>query len=178
MTSSSLVTPDLDRRLLHHKDYAIEMIKSIIKDKDVDPYAGETTEELGASGLLILPGAEREAGGGGSLEEERAGGEGNSRERVDGPPWIVKSLYPHLDLSKVIMDDVLPPTPAGDTVQEETDDSAESSPKDNSVVLAQLATNASVTPLVPSTEPVDVENPIAQDIQEKDNEIPQSVPAS
>ena len=50
----------------------------------------------------------------------------------------VKSIYPHLDLSKVIMDDPLPSTPVGNTIQEETDDSAKSEfdLKDDNVVLA------------------------------------------
>ena len=50
----------------------------------------------------------------------------------------VKSVYPHLDLSKVTMDDPLPSTPASNTIFEEIDDSteSESDPKDDSVVLA------------------------------------------
>ena len=39
MTSSSPVAQGSDRRLLTHKDYAIEMVGSIIRDKDVDPSA-------------------------------------------------------------------------------------------------------------------------------------------
>ena len=35
----------------------------------------------------------------------------------------VKSIYPHLDLSKVTMDDPLPSTPTSDTIFEETKDS-------------------------------------------------------
>jgi len=35
----------------------------------------------------------------------------------------VKFVYPHLDLSKVTMDDPLPSTPSGETIFEETDDS-------------------------------------------------------
>ena len=80
----------------------------------------------------------------------------------------VKSVYPHLDLSKVTMDDPLPSTPAGNTIFEETDDSTESkpNPKDDGVVLAQLAANPLVTPLVPSTEPLNVEGFLAQDVQD------------
>ena len=50
----------------------------------------------------------------------------------------VKSIYLHLDLSKVTMDDLLPLTPAGDTNFEETDESthSERDPKDDGVVLA------------------------------------------
>ena len=54
MTTLGPVTQGLDHRLLTHKDYAIEVIESIIKDKDVDPYAEQMTEELGASGLFDL----------------------------------------------------------------------------------------------------------------------------
>ena len=50
----------------------------------------------------------------------------------------VKSDYPHLDLSKVTMDDALPSTSASDPIIEETDDSIESErdPKNDGVVLA------------------------------------------
>ena len=50
----------------------------------------------------------------------------------------VKSVYPHLDLSKVTMDDPLPSTPASNAIFEESDNSTESKPdpKDDSVVLA------------------------------------------
>ena len=50
----------------------------------------------------------------------------------------VKSIYLHLDLSKVTMDNLLPLTPAGDTNFEETDESTqlEQDPKDDGVVLA------------------------------------------
>ena len=54
MTTAGPITQGLDRRLLTHKDYAIEMIESIIKDKDVDPCAEQMTEELGVSGLFDL----------------------------------------------------------------------------------------------------------------------------
>ena len=54
MMTSSLVTQGLDRHLLTHKDYDIEMMGSIIKDKDVDLYAELGTNELGASGLFDL----------------------------------------------------------------------------------------------------------------------------
>lgn len=54
MTTSGPITQDPDRRLLTHKDYAIKVIKSIIRDKDMDPCAEEMIEELGASGLFYL----------------------------------------------------------------------------------------------------------------------------
>ena len=54
MTTSSLVTQGPDHCLLTHKDYAVEVIESIIKDKDVDSYAEQMTEELGLSSLFYL----------------------------------------------------------------------------------------------------------------------------
>lgn len=54
MTTSSPVAQDPNHRLLTHKDYVVEMIESIIRDKDVDPCAEETTKDLGASGLFDL----------------------------------------------------------------------------------------------------------------------------
>ena len=50
----------------------------------------------------------------------------------------VKSIYLHLDLSKVTMDDLLSLTPASDTNFEETDESIQSEwdPKDDGVILA------------------------------------------
>ena len=48
------VTQGPDCCLLTHKDYAIEMIESIIKDMDVDPCAEHATEELQALGLFDL----------------------------------------------------------------------------------------------------------------------------
>ena len=78
----------------------------------------------------------------------------------------VKSIYPHLDLSKVTMDDPLQSTPADDTILDEIDDSTESEPdpKDDSVVLAQFAADPPVTPLILSTKPLNIENPPAQDV--------------
>ena len=48
------VTQDFECRLLTYKSYAVEMLESIIKDKDVDPYVGQATKELGDSGLFDL----------------------------------------------------------------------------------------------------------------------------
>ena len=95
----------------------------------------------------------------------------------------VKSIYPHLDLSKITMDDPLLSTPAEDTILDETDDSIESEldPKDDSVVFDQPATDLPVTPLVPSTEPLNVESPLAQDVQDlppKGDENPQDASTS
>ena len=54
MTSSGPVAQESNRRLLMHKDYAIKMVGSIIRDKDVDPCAKQRTNELGVSGLFDL----------------------------------------------------------------------------------------------------------------------------
>ena len=54
MTTLGPVTQDSERRLLTHKDYAVEMLESIIKDKDADPYVGQATSELGDLGLYDL----------------------------------------------------------------------------------------------------------------------------
>ena len=42
------------RRLLTHKEHAVEMVDSIIKETDLDPCADQTTENLGALGLFDL----------------------------------------------------------------------------------------------------------------------------
>ena len=54
MTISGPVTQRPDHRLLTHKDYAIEMMGSIIRDKDVDPCAKLGIDKLGASSLFDL----------------------------------------------------------------------------------------------------------------------------
>nr|POF21225.1 hypothetical protein CFP56_27004 [Quercus suber] len=62
------------------------------------------------------------------------------------------SVYQDLDLSKIFMEDSVLTTPAcGDSVSEETDDSTHTKqdPKDDDVVLAQLALDRPVAPLVP-----------------------------
>ena len=56
MKMSGPITQELDRRLLTHKDYAVEMVESIIKDKDVDPYAEEMTRTWGHQASLTLLG--------------------------------------------------------------------------------------------------------------------------
>ena len=95
----------------------------------------------------------------------------------------VKSICLHLDLSKVSMDDPLPSTPTGDTILEESDDSTEpeADPKDDSVVVAQLAVDQPVIPLTPSANPPNVEDPSTQDVQDlppKGDKIPQDPLAS
>ena len=54
MMMSGPVTQDPKRHLLTHKDYALEMMESIIRDKDVDPCAEQAMMELGALGLFDL----------------------------------------------------------------------------------------------------------------------------
>lgn len=54
ITTSGLVIQETDYCLLTHKDYTVEIMESIIKDKDVDPCAKQGTEELGSSGLFDL----------------------------------------------------------------------------------------------------------------------------
>ena len=61
------------------------------------------------------------------------------------------------------MDELLPSTPTGDTVQEETDNSTESNPKDDSVILTQPATDPPIISLVPSTEPMNFKEPVTLD---------------
>ena len=54
MTTLGPISEGPDRCLLTHKDYVVEMIEPIIKDKDMDLYVEQTTEELRASSLLDL----------------------------------------------------------------------------------------------------------------------------
>ena len=54
MTLTSPVTQGSVCRFLTHKDHAIEVMKSIIKDTNMDPCAEQTTKELGALGLFDL----------------------------------------------------------------------------------------------------------------------------
>ena len=95
----------------------------------------------------------------------------------------VKSLYPHLDLSKVTMDDPLPLTPVGDTIFLETDYSTESEEvlKDDNVILAQPAASPPIIPFIKSIVPLNTEDPLAQDVQDlppKGDENPQDALAS
>ena len=54
MTTLGLDTQGPDRCLLTHKNYAIAMMGSIIRDKDVDPCTKLGIDELGASSLFDL----------------------------------------------------------------------------------------------------------------------------
>ena len=79
--------------------------------------------------------------------------------------------FPYLDLFGITMDALILPTTAGDAVVDESDDSTEPyrPPKDDGVVLTQLAADPPVTTSNPSIELLDIENPSAQD---KDNKTP------
>ena len=67
------------------------------------------------------------------------------------------------------MDDLVPMTPAGDTVVDEGDDSIELDlpPKDDGDVLGQTTANPSVSNSNQSTELLDIENPLTQDKGER-----------
>ena len=67
------------------------------------------------------------------------------------------------------MDDLVPPTPVGDTVVAGSDDSTKSDlpPKDDGVVLAQPVADPLVTSSNPTIEFVDVENLSSQDKDDK-----------
>lgn len=54
MTVKGPVVLSLVRRLIMHKDYAVEMVELIIKEMNLDLYAEQTSEELGAFGLYDL----------------------------------------------------------------------------------------------------------------------------
>ena len=54
MTRKGLIILDPIQRLVTHKDYAIEMVNSIIKEMDLDPSSEHSLEDLGASSLYDL----------------------------------------------------------------------------------------------------------------------------
>lgn len=54
MTGKGLVIPNPIQRLFTHKDYVVEMVSSIIKEMDLDPYGEHSSEDLGVSGLYDL----------------------------------------------------------------------------------------------------------------------------
>ena len=54
MTGKGLVAPNPIQRLVTHKDYVVEMVSSIIKEMDLDPYGEHSSEDLGVSGLYDL----------------------------------------------------------------------------------------------------------------------------
>ena len=54
MTTTGPVTHGSILHLLTHKEYAVEMVESIIKETNLDPCVEQTIEDLGASGLFDL----------------------------------------------------------------------------------------------------------------------------
>nr|POF19156.1 hypothetical protein CFP56_68203 [Quercus suber] len=128
------------------------MLKSIIKDEDADPCVGQATEELGDSGLFDRARA--------LVRMKALQVKGVTSEGV----ITCQGCYPTSDFSMVTMDEPMSLTLAGDIALRESDDSSElePGPKDG-IILAQHAADAPVTPMVPSMEPVNIENPIAQD---------------
>ena len=54
MTSKGPVNASLVQRLVTHKDYAVEMVNSIIKVTDMDPCGEHASKDLGASGPYDL----------------------------------------------------------------------------------------------------------------------------
>ena len=76
-----------------------------------------------------------------------------------------------MDLSGITMDAPISSTPVGDAIVDESDDSTEPDlpSKDDGVILAQPTANPPITTSNPSIELLDVENPSAQD---KDNKTP------
>nr|POE75054.1 hypothetical protein CFP56_15843 [Quercus suber] len=54
MTGKGLIAPSPIQRLVTYKDYAIEMVSSIIKETDMDPYGEHSSKDLGAFGLYNL----------------------------------------------------------------------------------------------------------------------------
>lgn len=54
MTGKGPITPSVVRCFITHKDYAVEMVDSIIKEPDLDPCAEQSSKDLGVSGLYDL----------------------------------------------------------------------------------------------------------------------------
>ena len=54
MMAHGLVIPNPIQRLVSHKEYAIEMVNSIIKETNLDECGKHAIEDLGASGLFNL----------------------------------------------------------------------------------------------------------------------------
>ena len=52
MTGKGPVTQGAICLLLTHKEHAVKMVESIIKEMDLDPCVGQTTKDLGALGLF------------------------------------------------------------------------------------------------------------------------------
>ncbi|KAL0013731.1 hypothetical protein SO802_000800 [Lithocarpus litseifolius] len=160
MIAIGLINQGPVRCHLTHKEHAVEMVESIIKEVDLDPRAKEMTEDLGVSGIGAHEGilGQVEMARSDAIVDFRA-----SKPFIDiffvyyGDEFKdclkqVGSVYPNLDLSKVTMDDPLLTTPArNDTINEKVDNSThvEKGLKDDVLVLAQPALERPVTPCDP-----------------------------
>lgn len=54
MTGKGPIAQGVIRCLLTHKEHAVEVVESIIKEMDLDPCAEQTIEDLGSLGLFSL----------------------------------------------------------------------------------------------------------------------------
>lgn len=54
MTGKDLVAPNPVHQMITQKDYAIEMVNLIIKEKNLDLFGEYSLEDLGASSLFDL----------------------------------------------------------------------------------------------------------------------------
>nr|POE62736.1 hypothetical protein CFP56_26493 [Quercus suber] len=96
---------------MSHKEYAIEMVNSIIKDTNLDECGVYSTKDLGVSGLFDLARP---------YYDECNGFYGDG---FDDCLKLVTMLYAHLDLSQVVIDDTILPTPGGaNAIMNEVDD--------------------------------------------------------
>ncbi|KAK9996908.1 hypothetical protein SO802_021594 [Lithocarpus litseifolius] len=91
----------------------------------------------------------------------------------------VKSLYPHLDLARVSMDDPVPATPAGDGVSVDVSLSDSGTfQKGDGIVLAQPALDSSGSQKVPSADPPGPGGfPVSED-PPKGNEVEPDAPGA
>nr|POE53886.1 hypothetical protein CFP56_27572 [Quercus suber] len=150
MSAHGLVVSSSIQRLVSHKDYAVEMVNSIIKDTDLDECGEHANEDLGVSGLFDLARAmvrmkalqarcetkegvvHRQC----TLEQAKAdamAGFQTSQPHYDKCGGFygngfndylkqVVSFYPNLDLSQVVIDDTVPLTPGSvDAAMNEAD---------------------------------------------------------
>nr|POE73970.1 hypothetical protein CFP56_56655 [Quercus suber] len=152
MTGKGPVDPYPVHRLINHKDYAVEVVTSIIKETDLDPCGGHTSEDLGASGLYDLS---REIENKERAQYSEAICTLNqdlmvkTKALVEDTRWLeeaekaktnlatklashrfkdclkqVRVAHPNLDFPQIAIDTSVPPTPkGGDTVSDETVDS-------------------------------------------------------
>nr|POE71102.1 hypothetical protein CFP56_27107 [Quercus suber]POE84301.1 hypothetical protein CFP56_74561 [Quercus suber] len=127
------------QRLVSYKEYVVEIVQSIIKDTDMYVCGKHATEDLGVSGLFVLGAAHILNV---ELSETKAELEATIRRFKDCLKQVT-ALYPNLDLSQVVINDIVSPVPSGvDTVLNEADGVihlVEGKVKE----LAQIETNSS-----------------------------------